>query len=230
MSQDYFGVLSLNASRIRNLGRIRDLYAFILVLDPKVVFIQEIHIAGALQIFSPHFQVYVNMESRAYATDGVGIVTIVRHDIRVLENIIGSEGRILGLKIANVQLWHVYPISGRGFKKDRETFFRETLNNYMMLWKDSTKYVIQGGDHNSTHRLVDSLNNQREKFQDGLVKHLTVHGLKDDFLSVHGENEICYLRVTKIVLDNKLCQKNNTQKHYDLLVINDQPYRDYKIQ
>ena len=127
MSQDYFEVLSLNASRIRNLGRIRDLLAFIMLLEPKVVFIQEIHIAGALQIFSPHFQVYVNMEPRAYDTDGVGIVTIIKHDIRVLENIIGSEGRILGLKIANVQLWHVYPISGSGFKKDREIFFRESI-------------------------------------------------------------------------------------------------------
>ena len=196
MIQEYFKVLSINASRIRNLGRIRELYAFIMLLDAEVVFIQEIYIAGALQVFSPHFQVYVNMEPRAYDTDGVGIVTIIKHEIKVLENIIGSEGRILGLKIANVQLWHVYPISGSGFKKEREIFFRETLNNYMMLWKDSTKYVIQGGDHNATHRLVDSVNNQREKFQDGLVKHLTVHGLKDDFLSVHGENEICYSRIT----------------------------------
>ena len=55
MSQDYFGVLSLNASRIRNLGRIRDLYAFILLLDPKVVFIQEIHIAGAFSSLCKYY-------------------------------------------------------------------------------------------------------------------------------------------------------------------------------
>ena len=86
-------------------------------------FIQEISISGALQIFSPHFQVYANMESRALSTDGVGMVTIIRRDIKVLESIIGSEGRILGIKIMNVQLWHIYPISGSGFKKEREIFF-----------------------------------------------------------------------------------------------------------
>ena len=125
------------------------------------------------------------METRAHYTDGVGIVTIVKRDIKILESIIGSEGRILGLKIPNVQLWHVYPISGSGHKKDRELFFRETLNNYMMCWKDSTKYLVQAGDHNCTHRLLDSENNPKEKYQDGLVKHLSVHGLMDDFISIY---------------------------------------------
>ena len=196
MGSEYFSVLSINASRIRNLSRINDLLGFIMLHDPNIAFIQEISIVGALEVFSPHFQVFVNMEPRAHLTDGVGIVTIVRHDIKVIESIIGSEGRILGIKILNVQLWHVYPISGGGHKKDREVFFRETLNNYMMIWKDSTQYIIQGGDHNCTHRLVDSENNQSAKYQDGLVKHLSVHGLKDDFLAVHGENEVCFSRIT----------------------------------
>ena len=196
MNSEYFNILSLNASRIQSLDRIRALLVYILVWNPKVCFIQEIGISGALQIFSPHFQVYANMESRALSTDGVGMVTIIRRDIKVLESIIGSEGRILGIKIMNVQLWHIYPISGSGFKKEREIFFRETLNNYMMLWKDSTQFVLQGGDHNCTHRLVDSMNNQAAKYQDGLVKHLTVHGLNDDFLTVHGKDEIVYSRIT----------------------------------
>ena len=94
MSSEHFKVLSLNASRIQNLDRIRDLLAYILILNPKVCYIQEISIAGAIRIFSSHFQVYVNMEDRAYATDGVGIVTIIKHDIKVLDSIIGAEGRI----------------------------------------------------------------------------------------------------------------------------------------
>ena len=167
-----------------------------MLYEPAVVFIQEINIAGALQVFSHHFQVYVNMEPRAQFTDGLGIVTIVRHDIKVWESIIGSEGRILGIKVSNVQLWHVYPFLRSAYKKEREIFVRETLNNYMMLWKDSTQYLVQGGDHNCTHRLIDSLNNQAEKYQYGLVKHLNVHCLKDDFLAVHGENEVCYSRIT----------------------------------
>ena len=78
ISSEHFEVLSLNASRIQNLDRIRDLLAYILILNPKVCYIQEISIAGAIRIFSSHFQVYVNMEDRAYATDGVGIVTIIK--------------------------------------------------------------------------------------------------------------------------------------------------------
>lgn len=191
-----FNVISINASRIRNLDRIKDLLVFVLLHNPSVAFIQEINICGALKVFSPHFQVYVNMESRAHYTDGVGIVTVVRPDIKILESIIGSEGRILGIKIPDVQLWHVYPISGGGHKKDRERFFRETLNNYMMCWKDSTRFLVQAGDHNCTHRLLDSENNPKEKYQDGLVKHLSVHGLKDDFIAIHGDNQICYSRVT----------------------------------
>ena len=38
----------------------------------------------------------------------------------------------------NIQIWNVNPQSGSGFKKDRETFFRETLCNLMMNWKDQT--------------------------------------------------------------------------------------------
>mgnify|MGYP001405368453 CR=1 FL=1 len=37
MSQEHFKVLSINASRIRNLGRIRELYAFIMLLVAEVV-------------------------------------------------------------------------------------------------------------------------------------------------------------------------------------------------
>ena len=46
--------------------------------------------------------------------------------LHVIEDLIlGSSGRILGVKLENIQIWNVYPKSGSAFKRDREIFFRE---------------------------------------------------------------------------------------------------------
>ena len=115
---------------------------------------------SALKVFSGKFQVFINFE--ADSRDGIGIVTLVKKGITVSDNIIAKNGRIIGLKIYNMQLWNIYPPSGSQFKKDREIFFRETLCNLMMNWKDQSKYIIESGDHNCTHRLADSLNNSAQ--------------------------------------------------------------------
>ena len=75
-------------------------------------------------------------------------------------------------------------------------FFREILCNLMMNWKDHSKYLFQSGDHNCTHRLKDSYHNSAQHLQPGLVKHMKIHGLKDDFVSVHGEDVTMYSRIT----------------------------------
>ena len=61
-------------------------------------------------------------------------------------------------------------------------FFRETLSNLMM--------------NHCTRRLKDSCHNSAQHMQPGLVKHMKIHGLKDNFLSVHGEDVIMYPRIT----------------------------------
>ena len=108
----------------------------------------------------------------------------------------GYNGRILGIKLKDIQIWNVYPPSGTENKKRRETFFREDLCNLMMNWKDHSKSVFQMGDHNCTHRMEDSLNNGGQHLQAGLVAHLRTNGLKDDFLEVNGKNAVEYSRVT----------------------------------
>ena len=108
----------------------------------------------------------------------------------------GYNGRILGLKLRETQIWNVYPPSGSGFKTNREKFFREDLCDLMMNWKDHSKYIFQAGDHNCTHRMEDSVNNPGQHLQPGLVAHLKINGLKDDFLEVHGIGAIEYSRVT----------------------------------
>ena len=104
-----------------------------------------------------------------------------------MDTIISKNGRIIGVKIENAQIWNVYPKSGTAFKQARELFFREELCVLMVNWKDHTRYIFQSGDHNCTHRLSDSLNNGNQHLQPGLVKHMQIHGLSDDFVNVHGD-------------------------------------------
>ena len=72
------------------------------------------------------------------------------------------------------------------------------MTELFIQWKDCTKYIFQLGDHNCTHRLEDSLYNSSQHLQKGLVSHLQVHGLSDDFLKVHGDDVIMYSRRTEI--------------------------------
>ena len=206
----YINIYNFNAFRSRNLVRLREFYDFFEYYEPNFVFIQEINVASALQVFSDKFQVYVNLELNS--EDGIGIVTLVRKNVVVEDIIIGLNGRVIGVKTNICQFWNVYPKSGSGFKNQREVFFREELSNLMMNWKDSTEYVIQAGDHNCIHRNEDSLNNPSQHMQPALVKHIRIHGLSDDFLNVHGHDTIMYSRITAISRTRIDYVFSNTQK------------------
>ena len=188
-------IFNFNASRCSNLGRLQQFSDFFEQYSPTFVCIQEINIASALRTFSSNYQVYVNMEQDS--KDGIGIVTLVKNGISIQDVIIGKNGRIIGLRIQNMQIWNVYPKSGSAFKKEREEFFRETLCNLFMNWKDTTEFVFQTGDHNCIHREQDSLNNSQQHMQPGLVKHMEIHGLSDDFIKVHGKDQIMFSRITQ---------------------------------
>ena len=195
MDTSSFNVLNFNAYRTRNLGKIDNFRNFLDGYDPVFVCIQEIHVMGALKVFSTKFQVLVNIEENS--NDGIGIVSLVKKGLHISDSIIGKNGRIIGLKVRDMQVWNVYPHSGSGFKKAREIFFREELCGLMMNWKDSTRYVFELGDHNCIHRALDSLHNSDQHLQPGLIKHMQIHGLSDDFLKVHGDI-IMYSRITNI--------------------------------
>ena len=194
MNESSFNIFNFNASRCRNLYKIKSYLSFAEGYDPLCICIQEINVAGALKVFSEKYQVFINLESGA--KDGVGIVTLIKKGYKILDSIIGLNGRIIGIKFGNLQIWNVYPKSGSGFKNEREIFFREQLTELMVQWKDSTQFIFQMGDHNCTHRLVDSLYNSGQHLQAGLVKHLQINGLSDDFLNVHGNDAIMYSRIT----------------------------------
>ena len=68
-------VITVNAHRIGRREKILELFEAIKPYDPKIIFIQEIAIHMALKIFSPHFQVFLNLETPS--KDEIGIVTLV---------------------------------------------------------------------------------------------------------------------------------------------------------
>ena len=65
-----------------------------------------------------------------------------------------------------------------------------------MNWKGLSRYIIESGDHNCIHRLADSLNNSAQHIQPGLIKHMQIHGLSDEFLNIHGPDSVMYSRIT----------------------------------
>ena len=153
-------------------------------LDSDIISIQEIDIKSSVLVFSNAYHVLVNIDNEA--KDAVGIVTLVRRTLQIKDFIIGGSGRIIGLHIGNFQHWNIYPKSGTNNKVWRETFFRETLFDYLSLWSNRTKYTLIAGDHNCTNRLIDSANNQNIHYQPGLVYLMEEFKLKDDFVNLHG--------------------------------------------
>ena len=118
MHESSFNIFNFNASRCRNLHKIKSFLAFAEEYDPLCICIQEINVIGALKIFSEKYQVFINLESGTQ--DGVGIATLVKKGYKILDSIIGLNGRIIGIRFGNMQIWNVYPKSGTGFKNERE--------------------------------------------------------------------------------------------------------------
>ena len=191
-------IVTANAHRIGRIDKVCQMKEAIMSEHPHIAFIQEIVISSALSVFSPLFQVFVNLEDSAISTDGVGMVTLVDKQVKIMDYKIGNDGRTLGILTRDVQFWHVYPKSGSNENKWRENYFREVLPNHMVIWKDRTPVIIQGGDHNATVRLVDSENNQAQHLQKALVSHFHILGMKDEYVRLHGdETPVSFSRITR---------------------------------
>ena len=120
--------------------------------------------------FEKDFNVVVNWDLQS--SNKIGIAVLIKKNFKIEDKVIGVNGRIIGIKLRDIQIWNVYPQSGSIFKKDRESFFTEMLCNYMVLWKDQSKFIFQGGDHNCIHRKEDCRNNQSQHLHQGLERHI----------------------------------------------------------
>ena len=190
---DKLRILNMNAYRMVDSTKIQGIFNMIKIYSPAVVTIQEISIVKALQVFSFYYHVYVNIEETA--RDNIGMCTLISKNLNVRDQIIGLNGRIIGIKLENVQIWNIYPKSGSQHKNIRETFFRHDLTNSLKVWKDYPSNLVIIGDYNCLHRVEDALNNPQ--VQPGLIKFMTQFKLKDDYIQVHGINANEFSRVTK---------------------------------
>mgnify|MGYP001467650847 FL=1 len=186
-------VFNFNASRISSLRRMRSVQSIFESFDSDIISIQEIDINGAITIFSSKYHVFVNPGENS--SDGIGIVTLVRKRFIVEDFVVGGQGRILGVRLGDLQIWNVYPKSGTNNKSIREKFLRETLLDHLSLWSGRTRFTLIGGDFNCTNRLIDSLNHQQVHYSPGLVYLMSELNLKDDFVSLHN-NRVEFSRVS----------------------------------
>ena len=53
-----------------------------------------------------------------YNNNYVGMITLIKKAINILECLVGYNGRILGIKLKDIQIWNVYPPSGTENNKD----------------------------------------------------------------------------------------------------------------
>lgn len=190
---DQLKILNLNAYRMVDTTKIQGILSMIQMYLPSVVTIQEIHIVHALQVFSSHYQVIVNIEETA--KDKIGMCTLVSKEIKIRDTVIAANGRIIGVKLKQVQIWNIYPKSGSQHKNLREIFFRQDLTDSFKIWNNKPSQLVIIGDYNCIHREKDAMNNPQ--VQPGLIKLMKAFKLKDDYVQVHGENANEYSRVTK---------------------------------
>ena len=176
-------IFNFNASRISSLRRIRSVQSIFESFEPDIISIQEIDIKGSVDIFSNKYHVFVNIGDNS--SDGIGIVTLVRKKFIVEDFVVGGQGRILGVRLGDLQFWNVYPKSGSNNKSIREKFLRETLFDHLSLWSGRTRFTLIGGDFNCTNRLVDSQNHQQVHYSPGLVYLMMQFQLSDDYVNLH---------------------------------------------
>lgn len=172
-------IFNFNAYRISDFNRLCKIFSIIESFQCDIITVQEVNIVTALKLLRDKFHLVVNIEQNT--VDNIGIITCVRKTIPYkFDHIIGSNGRIIGVRLGTTQIWNIYPKSGTNNKQSREIFFRQDLPNCMFLWRNVSDKMVIIGDYNCTHRLQDSLNYPNIHIQQGLIKFMDTYKLKDD--------------------------------------------------
>ena len=92
----------------------------------------------------------------------------------------------------------------------------------MVSWKDHTMMISQAGDHNCTIREQDSENNKKQHLQPGLIEHLKVFGMKDEYVNLRGNesptnfSRIAYRSKTRIDIIASNSTKCNSFQYKEL--------------
>ena len=134
-----FNIISLNFSRFKNLGKINEIKNSLEKYNYDILCCQEIDIDSALVCFGNTFQTIVNWDLNTQHKIGTAI--IIKKGININDYIVGCDGRMIGIKVENIQIWNLYPPSGSEFRKERENIFTEKITSHM---HSGSKWSFQG--------------------------------------------------------------------------------------
>ena len=118
-------IISINFCRIRNGSKILEILEKFEKYGIDIYCIQEIDVESAVKYLKNKYQIIINWDLSSKSK--VGIVTLVKKGLILKDTIVGQNGRILGIKLQNCQIWNIYPPSGSEFRKAREIFFNDTM-------------------------------------------------------------------------------------------------------
>ena len=187
-------ILSFNTRRFSSQSKLDQVRGFFDEINPDIILVQEAPINKMHFLLSQQYEAFFNISSDSL--DNIGIIMMVHKKYKVYDLIIGEEGRSIGVKLNDAQIWNIYPQSGS--RSERENFFNELLVQNMASWFGTTSKIILGGDVNCTSRLIDSEHHQLQHYQESFVQFMKMFSLKDEYVTLHGEiNPPHFSRITE---------------------------------
>ena len=103
MNSSALKILSLNCRRFERHEKLLNIKIFCDLSFPDLVCLQEVFIPNVIKVFDQHYQVYVNFEKNQH----IGIAVAIRKEIEIMDFVMCDQGRIIGIKLSNTQVWNV---------------------------------------------------------------------------------------------------------------------------
>lgn len=163
MTNKQLKIASININRILLDSRKKLLLNYCLDQNLDVVGLQEVRFQDG-EMFEPNYTFISNSEPER---GGTGM--LIRKEIKISNIIRGGEGRILCVKIENINFVNIYAPAGSHWKEERNVFFQTTLPPFIQTCKSPT---LLFGDFNAVDSTLDRTsgsNNSRESVCKALI-------------------------------------------------------------
>ena len=118
MGASQFVILSLNCRRFERYDKLINIKNYCDLYSPDLICFQEVFVPNYLSIFSEDYEVFANVETN----QKIGTALAIRKGIKIMDFAMCNLGRIIGIKLSNIQVWNVYAASGSGNKKSENPF------------------------------------------------------------------------------------------------------------
>lgn len=159
--------LNLNSSNANvNKNLLKD---FIMDYNVDIAFLQEVSFEDFSFIYSHNSLVNISIDKK-------GTAVLIRKSFSYSDFILDPSGRIVSVRVNDVNLINIYAHSGNNLRKERDNLFTEALTVH--LNKPGTKSMLIGGDFNCILHAEDNRSSQKN-FSCGLKHLVDLFKLKD---------------------------------------------------